>query len=190
LPAGAVLTAVFLTRYARRFGGEGTIVTLSDGSAFTAAHCVAAVDARPGAIVTSTDGHRWRVVRRWSPRGRDLLTLLAVEGRRRGRTVSVARLAGQRTFRPGVTVTFYGFTGTSFRARRAVVTGVTATRVVAHVLSRAGVRSGDSGGPVLVGGRLAGIVVARRGAGSPAGASREVVITRLDVVPLIARSRR
>jgi hypothetical protein len=38
-------------RYDRRFGGTGTIVTLRDDRAFTAAHCIAAVDGAPGVVL-------------------------------------------------------------------------------------------------------------------------------------------
>jgi hypothetical protein len=190
---------VTLTRYHRRFGGEGTIVTLDDGRAFTAAHCLAAYDGRPGTVVTSLDGRQWRVLRRWSPRGRDLAMLQAIDaasasaGGRRSRPTGLREgrptaLAALHALRPGVGVVFYGYTGRSFRPRRAVLTTVTATRVVADVASRAGVRAGDSGGPVLVGDRVVGVVVARIGTALWPGVSTQLVFERLDTATAVKRS--
>lgn len=171
-----------LVRYHRRFGGEGTIVTLADGRAFTAAHCLAAVDGRPGAVVTSREGRAWRVVKRWSPRGRDLALLQAFDARlpRLSGDDRGWRIAGGEVLASGVEIEFYGHTGRRFQKRRAVVTSVTATRAVAEVRSRAGVSAGDSGGPVLVGGTLTGIVIARTGTAVSSAASAEVVLARLD----------
>lgn len=182
MPAGALLTHG-LARYRRRFGGEGTIVTLADGRAFTAAHCLAAVDGRPGTVVVSPDGRAWRVVRRWSPRGRDLALLRSIDARSGEHAAGnqrVWRLAEAAALCPGVEIEFYGHTGQRFQKRRAVVTSVTVTRAVAEVRSPAGVASGDSGGPVLVGGMLAGIVIARTGEAVSSRASARVVLTRLD----------
>lgn len=171
-----------LVRYHRRFGGEGTIVTLADGRAFTAAHCLAAVDGRSGAVVTSRDGRAWRVVKRWSPGGRDLALLQAIDAHlpRLSGDDSGWRLAPAGVLGPGVEIEFYGHTGRRFQKRRAVVTSVTATRAVAEVRSRAGVAAGDSGGPVLDGDQLVGIVVARTGPAVSPVASTQVVLARLD----------
>ncbi len=174
-----------LARYHRRFGGEGTIVTLADGRAFTAAHCLAAVDGRPGAVVTSRDGRAWRVVKRWSPRGRDLALLQAIDARLPRRRACQATIAAGASrmptvLGPGVEIEFYGHTGRRFQKRRAVVTSVTATRAVAEVRGRAGVAAGDSGGPVLEGDQLVGIVVARTGPAVSPMASAQVVLARLD----------
>lgn len=180
-----------LARYQHRFGGEGTIVTLVDGRAFTAAHCLAAVDGRPGTIVTGLSGRAWRVEQRWSPRGCDLALLTAEPSvpKPRGHELEMpgVTLAGAGVLRPGVLFEFFGYAGGRFVARRALVTSVTPTHVVADVISRTGVRAGDSGGPVLVGDQLVGIVVAR--AGLPArsgGGSRTLELTRLDS-PLMRR---
>ena len=181
-----------LTRYERRFGGAGTIVTLADGRAFTAAHCVAAVDGHRGTVLAGGDGRQWRVMRRWSPRGRDLAWLEAagpVRMRPRGPRGTVS-LAPPDVLRPGVDIVFHAYTGRRFTRRRAVVVAVSATRAVAEVRTRAGVADGDSGGAVLVGGHLAGIVVARVGAPRPASASSHVVITRLDLHGFCTKSTR
>jgi len=180
LPAGAHLTSD-LARYRRRFAGEGTIVALADGRAFTAAHCLAAVDGRRGTVVVSVDGRQWRVWRRWSPRGCDLALLHAVDAAADGAVERRSwRLARPGVLRPGVLVEFYGFTGRRFERREASVQSVTATRAVADVRSPAGVAAGDSGGPVFVNGRLAGIVIARTGPAVSPAASSHVVIARLD----------
>ena len=181
-----------LARYERRFGGAGTIVTLADGSAFTAAHCVAAVDGRRGTVLAGVDGRQWRVVRRWSPRGHDVAWLEAVgpvRMRPRGPAGAVS-LAPPDVLRPGVGIVFSAYTGRRFTRRRAVVVAVSATRAVAEVRTPAGVGDGDSGGPVLVEGHLAGIVVARLGAPRPAGASSHVVVTRLDLHAFCTKSTR
>lgn len=181
MPPGTLLTHG-LSRYRRRFSGEGTIVTLADGRAFTAAHCLAAVDGRPGAVVSSPDGRAWRVVRRWSPRGRDLALLQAVDPAlpRLSDDGRGWRLAPAGVLGPGVEIEFYGHTGRHFQKRRAVVISVTETTSMAEVRSRAGVAAGDSGGPVLVGGALAGIVIARTGPAVSPAASARVVLARLD----------
>lgn len=181
MPAGTVLTSG-LARYHRRFGGEATIVTLADGRAFTAAHCLAAVDGRRGTVVASLDGRQWRVWHRWSPRGCDLALLHAVDARPAQRAVERRgwRLARLGVLRPGSIVEFYGFTGRRFERRRATVMAVTATRAVANVRSPAGVAAGDSGGPAFVNGRLAGIVIARTGPAVSPVASTQVVLARLD----------
>jgi len=185
LPAGAVLTsgvAVDLVRYHRRFGGEGTIVALADGRAFTAAHCLAAVDGRQGTVVTSADGRAWQVVRRWSPRGRDLALLQSHDAPsvRAAGDGAGWRLAPDTVLVPGLEVEVHGHTGRRFQKRRAVVVSVTATRAVAEVRSRLGVAGGDSGGPVVVNGMLVGIVIARMGRAVSSRASSHVVLTRLD----------
>ena len=180
-----------LTRYQRRFGGEGTIVSLDDGRAFTAAHCVAAADGRAGTVLVAAGGRQWRVVRRWSPRGRDL-AWLEVTGSLRTSTARRAdtRLAPPGVLRPGVEIVFHAHTGRRFVRRRAVVVSVSATRAVAEVRSPAGVADGDSGGPVLAGGRLAGVVIARVGAPRSSRASSRLVLTRLDLHGFCTKSTR
>ena len=170
---------MLLSRYLRRFGGEGTIVTLADGRAFTAAHCIAAVDGRPGRLIAARDGVVWRVCRRWSPGGLDLAVLRAAIAPRlspRGPT-----LATRAVLRLGADVVFYAHTARGFRPRRARVVSVTATTAVAEVQSRAGVRAGDSGGPVVMDGVLVGIVTHRLGA--PRGVSGAACLrcARLDI---------
>ncbi len=168
-----------LARYRSRFGGEGTIVTLDDGRAFTAAHCLASVDGRAGTLIASADGRQWRVVRRASPRGSDLAVLRAVgmvPGNGGRKAAGRARYLG---LCPGLEITFVGHTGRHFETRRARVVTVTATRVVADVLSDAGVRAGDSGGPVLVGEGLVGIVIARAGRALSYDASSQLVLSRI-----------
>jgi hypothetical protein len=167
-------------RYPRRFGGVGTIVTLRDGRAFTAAHCIAEVDGAPGVGLQAL-GRRFVVVRRWSPRRLDLAVLLAMTGR--GRASAAARVV----LRVGAQVAFYGHTGGRFQARRATVTAVTPTTAVATVHHPRGVCGNDSGGPVFVGGLLAGVVAARTGETVSHTCSREVVITRLDAPAVRAR---
>lgn len=186
MPARPDLTAA-LARYARRFGGTGTVVTLDDGRAFTAAHCIAAVDGRRGTVIVSTTRQAWRVVRRWSPRGSDLALLEAIGTRGLRRWAARLRLAPRAVLRPGVEVVFYARSGRRFQPRRGVVVSATATRVVADVLSPAGVGAGDSGGPVLAGGVLAGIVIARTGPALSARASSRLVVARLDAGPCRAR---
>lgn len=181
-----------LSRYLRRFGGAGTIVTLDDGRAFTAAHCIAAVDGRPGTLVAAGDGGCWQVRHRWSPRGCDLAVLTAVSPARAACIgARPSTLATRRWLRPGVDVVFYAHTASGFRRRRARVIATTATTAIADVLSRAGIGTGDSGGPVLVGGTLVGVVTHRAGPPRSARASGHLVFTRLDL-PLmrvrIARS--
>lgn len=166
-----------LARYQGRFGGVGTIVTLADGRAFTAAHCVAKVDGGRGTVLTSVDGRQWRVVRRWSPRGRDLAQLQALDA---APAPAGVLLASHGVLQPGIEIAFHGYNGRQFERRRAVVVDVTATHATAAVRSRAGVGDGDSGGPVLASGRLAGIVVARAGGMCSSRASSLLVLTRLD----------
>ena len=180
-----------LARYPRRFGGEGTIVSLADGRAFTAAHCVAAVDGRPGTVLVAADGRQWRVVRRWSPHGRDLAWLEVVgSAAPRSADPRAARLAPPGTLRPGVELVFHAHAGHRFVRRTAVVIAVSATRAVAEVRSPAGVADGDSGGPVLAGGRLAGIVIARLGVPRSSQASSRLVLTRLDLHGFCTKSPR
>lgn len=159
-------------------------MSLPDGRAFTAAHCVAAVDGRRGTMLVSARGRQWRVVRRWSPRGRDLAWLEAVNRPRIGPAdLRAARftLAPPGALRPGVDVVFHAYAGRRFVPRRAVVVSVSRTRAIAEVLSRAGVADGDSGGPVVAGGGLAGIVIARLGDPRSSHGSSRVVLTRLDL---------
>ena len=179
-----------LSRLRHRFGGEGTVVTLSDDHAFTAAHCVAAVDGRRGTVLAGPDGHVWRMAKRWSPLGCDL-ALLHAEPSMHGRGVRSARptvtLAGAAVLRVGTPVVFIGFDAGRFQRRRAVVRSVTSTHAIADVISAPGVRAGDSGGPVLVDGVLVGIVVARSGPPASSGdGARSLVLARLDS-PLMRR---
>lgn len=175
-----------LSRYRRRFGGEGTIVTLADGRAFTAAHCIAAVDGRPGRLIAAPDGVVWRVCRRWSPRGLDLAVLRAEVMPRPARG---STLATRSMLRPGAEVVFYAPTARGFRARRARVTSVTATAAVAEIRSRAGTRAGDSGGPVVMNGMLVGVVTHRLGAPRGTGGAACLRCVRLDAPSLRARLR-
>lgn len=180
-----------LARYLRRFGGEGTIVSLADGRAFTAAHCLAAADGRAGTIVVGAAGQQWRVVRRWSPLGRDLAWLEVAGPIRQPRhTRRPEGLAAPGTLAPGVEVVFHAHTGRRFARRTAVVVAVSATRAVAEVRSRAGVADGDSGGPVLADGRLTGIVIARLGVPRSSHASSRLVLTRLDLHGFCTKSTR
>lgn len=175
-----------LSRYLRRFGGEGTIVTLADGRAFTAAHCLAAVDGRPGRFIAAPDGLVWRVCRRWSPKGLDLAMLLAAVAPRP--SARGPALATRPLLRPGVEVVFYAHTAAGFRRRRARVVSVAATSAVAEVRSRAGVSPGDSGGPVLMDGALVGIVTHRLGAPRGArGGAACLRCVRLDAPIIRAR---
>lgn len=179
-----------LLRLSHRFGGEGTIVTLADDHAFTAAHCVAAVDGRRSTVLAVPDGHVWRMAKRWSPLGCDL-ALLHAEPSMQGRGVRSARptvtLAGAAVLTVGTPVVFIGYAAGRFQRRRAVVRSVTSTHAVADVASPAGVRAGDSGGPVLAEGLLVGIVVARSGLPASFGdGSRTLELTRLDS-PLMRR---
>ncbi|MEZ5288901.1 MAG: hypothetical protein R2712_29685 [Vicinamibacterales bacterium] len=160
-------------RYHRRFGGIGTIVTLCDGRAFTAAHCLAAVDGRPGTVIEAV-GRRFVVVRRWSPFGTDLAVLRALTGNGRG------ELATRTFLRPGVDVTFWGHTGRRFQRRQATIVAVTATTATARVHHARGVCGNDSGGPVFAGDVLAGIAVARTGAAVSARCSCQLVMVRTD----------
>ena len=193
-----------LARYDRRFGGVGTIVTLDDGRAFTAAHCLAAVDGRPGVVISSGARH-WRVVRRWSPATTDLALLQELDGVGT-RAVSDEVLAphtGTRStlpagagatplatasiVHPGVQVRLVGHTCRRFQSRAATVVSATATAAVAVVTHKAGVRANDSGGPVFVDGVLVGIVTSRTGLGLSSLCSSHVVFTRLDSKAMRAR---
>lgn len=146
-----------LTRYGRRFGGEGTIVTLADGCACTAAHCVAAVDGRQRAWI-GAGRTAWRVERRWSPAGRDLALLVASVPPRRGRPVT---WPSGRIVRAGLHVTIAAWTGRRFVRRAAIVRATTRDGFIADVCGRVGVRPGDSGGAVLAGTTLVGVVTHR-----------------------------
>ena len=166
-----------LTRYAHRFGGEGTVVTLADGCACTAAPCVAAFDSRRGAWIAAADGSAWRVERRWSPGGRDLALLTAATPPARTRGVSWPR---RPIVRPGLVVALVVWTGRRFARRRAVVRAVTATAFVADVSGPGGVRAGDSGGAVLAGATLVGVITHRTGGSLTAQASASVRAARID----------
>lgn len=173
--------------YGRRFGGIGTIVTLDDGRAFTAAHCLAPVDGASGVVIGN--GHdAWRVLKRWSPKRTDLAVLRALPapGRARGSRVPgwpadrVARVPTRVLVRPGVCVEFVGHTGQRFARRAATVIAVTATSATAVVEHRTGVCANDSGGPVFVLGVLVGIVTHRTGPARSPRCSSQLVFTRLD----------
>jgi Trypsin-like peptidase domain len=173
-------------RYHRRFGGTGTIVALGDGRAFTAAHCIAAVDGRPGTSIDAS-GQRFVVVRRWSPARTDLAVLRAVDARR-PRRPATTRLAVHGGVRRGIEVTFVGHVdGRRFERRRAVVTSVTASTAVALVTHPRGVCGNDSGGPVFLGNTLVGIVTHRAGALRRSPCSSQVIFTRLDSPTMRAR---
>jgi hypothetical protein len=167
-------------RYPRRFGGVGTIVTLRDGRAVTAAHCIAAADGTPGVLIDAV-GRRFVMVVRWSPRRLDLAVLQAVNAH--GHASAATRVV----LRVGAQVVFYGHTGRRFQARRATVTAVTPTTAVATVDHPRGICGNDSGGPVFAAGVLAGVVAARRGPAVSATCSRQVVITRIDAPQVRAR---
>jgi hypothetical protein len=176
-----------LHRYHHRFGGIGTVVTLDDGRAFTAAHCVAAVDGRPGVVIGSGD-RRWRVVQRWSPARTDLALLRALEAVGAARATGPAlRLVTRALLCPGATVEFVGHTGRRFQSRTATVVSVTATSAEAVVRHRRGVCANDSGGPVLMAGELVGIVTGRSGAARSSLCSTHVLFTRLDSRVMRAR---
>jgi len=171
-------------RFPHRFGGIGTIVTLGDGRAFTAAHCLAAVDGRCGVVVEGT-GRRWRVVRRWSPKGTDLAVLRALdlpEARTgdHGTVIGPTCLAGRSLVRPGVQVSFVGHSGRQFQTRAATIIAVTSTTATSVVEHPTGVCANDSGGPVFAEGVLVGIVTHRTGPPQSAHCSRHMVFTRLD----------
>ena len=194
-----------LARYDRRFGGAGTIVTLDDGRAFTAAHCLAAVDRGPG-VVISSGARRWRVVQRWSPAATDLALLQALDGVAAGPVSSpgrgphrptprrlpagAAHLATTSMVRPGVRVRFVGHTGERFQSRTATVVTVASTSASAIVAHRTGVCANDSGGPVFVDGVLVGIVTSRTGPGLSSLCSSHMVFTRLDSPAMRARIAR
>ena len=171
-----------LQRYHRRFGGIGTIVTLADGRAFTAAHCLAAVDGSPG-VVIGAGFERWRVVRRWSPLRADLALLEAVGHH------GAMRLATRPLVRPGAQVQFVAHTGRGFHSSAATVISVSHTRATAVVAQRRGVCANDSGGPVLVDGVLVGIVTHRTGPDVSSRCSSHVVFTRLDSLAMRRRIR-
>lgn len=165
-----------LRRYAHRFGGTGTIVTLADGCACTAAHALAAVDGRRGALIASGTAV-WRVARRWSPATRDLALLVAETPRPRRSRIAWAR---RPLLRRGVHVMITAWTGRRFVRRSAIVRTVTRYAVVADLRGRAGVRQGDSGGAVLMGSTLVGVVTHRTGAALSARASASVRFARVD----------
>ncbi|MEP7119077.1 MAG: hypothetical protein ABI880_15930 [Acidobacteriota bacterium] len=179
---------VRLDRYQRRFGGLGTIVTLENGRAFTAAHCLAKVDGTPG-VILGVGARCWRVVKRWSPARLDLALLVAVDEQSARRNASVLRsdspaagstVATVARVQVGSGVQLVGHTGRRFQTRAARVIAVTATTATAVVTHRTGVCGNDSGGPVLVDGVLVGIVTHRTGAAVSPQCSCQVVFTRLD----------
>lgn len=180
-----------LHRYHRRFSGIGTIVTLDDGRAFTAAHCLAAADGRRGVIVEGGT-RRWQVVRRWSPRRTDLALLQAVGSP--GRTVApdggAARLAARSLVRTGVQVEIVGHTGRRFQSRTATVIAVASVSATAVVAHPRGVCANDSGGPVYVDGVLVGIMTHRTGSPLSSRCSQQLVFTRLDSPEMRRRIRR
>lgn len=196
MSAGAVVAV--LHRSHHRFGGTGTIVTLADGRAFTAAHCLAAVDGARGVVVG--DGVcAWRVRKRWSPRGCDVAILQAVETTivaRHGAPVPdwpagrAARLPARVCVRPGTRVAFAGYTGRRFQLRAATVLMVTATSATAVVEHAVGVCANDSGGPVFADGVLVGIVTHRAGPAVSAACSRQLVFARLDSLVMRRRIRK
>lgn len=181
------MIAPTLHRYCHRFGGIGTIVTLADGRAFTAAHCLADVDGTSGIVVGDEHG-AWRVLKRWSPKRTDVAVLqaLPVAGRARGSrvpgwpAVRGARLPARVLVRPGARVEFVGHTGQRFARRAATVVAVTATSATAVVEHRTGVCANDSGGPVFAQGTLVGIVTHRTGPALSARCSSQLIFTRLD----------
>lgn len=173
------------------------MVTLGDGRAFTAAHCLAAVDGAAGVIV-GAGVCAWRVRKRWSPRGCDVAVLQALEttiGARHGAPVPewpagrAARLPARVWVRPGSRVEFVGHTGRRFQLRAATVITVTETSATAVVEHRAGVCANDSGGPVFVDGVLVGIVTHRAGPALSAACSRQLVFARLDSAVMRRRVR-
>lgn len=180
---------VAVDRLPHRFGGEGTITTLPDGRAFTAAHCLAAVDGRRG-VVVGRRGAEWTVVRRWSPRGIDLAVLLGDATGGRVRPASRPRVAVGRR------VTLVVPAGTRMRTLEATVLDATSRRAIAEVHDPRGVCADDSGGPVLLGRELVGVVTHRTGPATGARCSAHVVFTRIDspqmrrtVARAFARSR-
>lgn len=162
-----------LQRYRRRFGGVGTIVTLEDGRAFTAAHCLALVDGTPGVVIGNGTAH-WRVVRRWSPLRTDVALLEAAGG------AGGLNLTTRTRVRLAVSVEFVAHRGRRFHARTATVIAVSDTCATALVAHRSGVCAGDSGGPVLIDGLLVGIVTHRAGPAVSPQCSSHLVFTRLD----------
>lgn len=165
-----------LRRYAHRFGGTGTIVTLADGCACTAAHCVAPADGRRGTLIALGPAV-WRVERRWSPATRDLALLGAEAPRPRRSRIVWAR---RSPLRPGARVSIAAWTGQRFVWRTAIVREVTRHGFVADLVGRAGVRQGDSGGAVLLGSTLVGVVTHRTGAALSPLASASVRVARVD----------
>lgn len=195
MSAGAAVAV--LHRCHRRFGGTGTIVTLADGRAFTAAHCLAAVDGARGVVVG--DGVcAWRVRKRWSPRGCDVAILQAVETTivsRHGTPMPewpagrAASLPTRACVRSGTRVAFVGHSGRRFQLRAASVLMVTTTSATAVVEHAVGVCASDSGGPVFVDGVLVGIVTHRAGPAVSATCSRQLVFARLDSLVMRRRLR-
>jgi hypothetical protein len=167
---------VTLRRYASRFGGTATIVTLADGCACTAAHVIAAADRRRGAWIASGDAV-WRLGRAWSPAGRDLTLLVAVSPRPRRSRIAWARRA---MLRRGARVSIAAWTGRRFVRRSAIVRAVTRHGVVADLRGRRGVRAGDSGGAVLIGSTLVGVITHRTGQALSPQAAASVRCARLD----------
>ncbi len=185
-----------LHRYQRRFGGSGTIVSLADRRAVTAAHCLAAVDGGRGVII-GNDTCQWRVLERWLPECVDLALLRTVGGAGSGAGSPVpgyppshaVRLATRVLVRRGTRVAFVAHTGWRFERRAASVIALTSSSATAVIAHPAGVCAGDSGGPVFVDGLLVGIVTHRTGPSVSVRASSQLVFTRLDS-PVMRRQLR
>lgn len=178
-----------LTRYRRRFGGTGTIVTLADGRACTAAHCVAAADGRRGVWIAG-GGRAWRVERRWSPSGRDLAVLTAAQPPSRGARVAWPR---GRLLRQGLVVSVSVWNGRRFVRRRAIIRTVGRHACEAAFVGRARARAGDSGGAVLFGATLVGVVTHHLGATGGVVGTAAIRVARVDtpeVRAVLTRLRR
>lgn len=178
-----------MTRYRRRFGGTGTIVTLADGCACTAAHCVAAVDGRRGVWIAG-GGRAWRVERRWLPSGRDLVVLMAAHPPSRRARVAWPR---GRVLRQGLVVSVSVWNGQRFVRRRAIVRTVARHACEAEFIGRVRVRPGDSGGAVLSGATLVGVLTHHLGAADATGATASIRVARVDtpeVRAVLTRLRR
>lgn len=146
-----------------RLGGGGAAVVAARGRAFTAAHCLRGL--RVGDV---SQGLRLiRVWRRW-----DLALLETARP-------STLRLAASETLRPTRPVTLVGWTG-ELVTQPASLTQIVATR--ARAVGDRDVCSGDSGSPVLQGGRLIGILIATTGPtrGVNRRCATTAIFTRLD----------
>lgn len=148
-----------------RLGGGGAAVVAARGRAFTAAHCLRGL--RVGDV---SQGLRLiRVWRRWD--------LALFETAR----PSTLRLAAPDTLRPTRPVTLVGWTG-EVVTQPASLTQVVASR--ARAIGNRDVCSGDSGSPVLQGGRLIGILIATTGPtrGTNRRCATTAIFTRLDAL--------